>query len=148
MMRYWMERAITDLQLLEQRRMAIKGLALQIQQEDADAASLSGVSFDKAPSRGGGNKQEQRMCAILKSKQELERRQATLQALVDHTELALSSLPEREREVLTEMYTKQQHRGDTVRRLENKLYISAPSIYRIRERALRQFALRMGYLIG
>ena len=147
-MRFWMERALTDLEQLEQRRLAVDGLGVQIRQLEADAASLPGVRCDSVPVRGGGNKQERRLCALVESKQKLEREQASLRELVAHTERALKSLPEKERITLTELYTKDKYRGEAVRELEERLHVGRSEVYRIKDQALRQFALRMGYTVG
>lgn len=140
-----MERAVTDLQLLEIRRQAAEGLRAQIAMVEADILSLSGVSYSKTPIRGGGNQQEQRLCAYIDRKSGLEAKEKAMHKLVRHTERVLNSLGEPKRTVLVTFYCRGLRPGEAVRRLEGELHMAQASIYRIRERGLWEFACQMGY---
>ena len=145
-MELWKKRAIDDLMLLEVRRQAAEGVRIRIRQLEADAVSLSAVSYSTIPTRGGGNRQEQRLCAMMAKKERLERERDNLISIVEYTEACLARLPDRERAVLSAFYLNRLSRGEAVRKLERELYVSEATVYRIRERALTTLAMMMGYI--
>lgn len=142
----WMKRAVEDLQLMEQRKLAIGALNIRIRRLEADMVSLTGAGGGKTPVKGGGNRQEAKWCAWLDRKQKLEAEERGLRELVEHTEKCLQSLPDKERAVLSAFYLSNLSRTEAVRKLEQELYVSEATVYRIRERALIQFSYMMGEL--
>jgi DNA-directed RNA polymerase specialized sigma subunit len=141
-----MAAVVKELQLLEQRRMAVKGYDIQIRQLDSDAESLSGRGYGSTPVRGGGNRQEERLVRWLDKKDKLVRERAGLAELVEHTEECLARLPERERAVLDAFYLSGLPRYEAVKQLEAQLYCGRSEVYRIRERALIKMAAMLGWL--
>lgn len=146
MVQFWMAETIKTLQLLEQRKMAIGALNIQIRGLDADVASLSGRGYGSTPVQGGGNRQEERLARWIDKKARLERERDKLVAIVEHTEECLARLPERERAVVTAFYLSNISRCEAVRKLEQELYVSEATVYRLREKALTVLAMMMGYI--
>lgn len=142
----WKNEAIRELTLMEQRRLAAEGLRLRIRWLDNDAVSLAGGGGNSVPVKGGGNRQEQRLCAFLDKKAELEEEERGLREMVEHTERCLAGLPERERLVLECFYCRGLERGSAVCKLERELYCSRSEVYRIRDRALVKMALMLGIM--
>ena len=145
-MERWKQRAITDIQLLEERERAADGLLVQIRELEADNVGVSGIDTRKVPVQGGGNAQERRLAAYLDRKTKLEAKERALRELAKHTRRVLGSLQLPERVVLTTLYCSGQRRGDAVCSLEFQLHMSRATIYRLRERALWNFAYGMGYI--
>ena len=142
----WMKRAVEDLQLMEQRKLAIGALNIRIRRLEADMVSLTGAGGGKTPVKGGGNRQEQRLATFIDRKRQLEQAEQGLRELVEHTEKCLQSLPDKERAVLSAFYLSNLSRTEAVRKLEQELYVSEATVYRIRERALVSLALMLGYI--
>ena len=141
----WKDRAIDDLKLLEVRRQAVEGLRAQIAAVEADAVSLTGASGG-TPIKGGGNRQEIRLCSYIDRKDKLVAKESAMLALVKQTERALAALGKTERAVLNAFFCENRRPGEAVRELEMLEHISRSEAYRLRERALWLFAGMMGYL--
>ena len=141
----WKDRAIDDLKLLGVRRQAVEGLRAQIADVEADAVNLTGSSGG-TPIKGGGNRQEKKLCTYIDRKMELEAKESLLRLQVRQTERALAALGKTERAVLVTCFCEGQRPGKAIRELEGRLHMSQATIYRVRERALYNFAYIAGYL--
>lgn len=138
------EDAINDLKLLEVRRIAADSLRLRRREMEVDAMSISGYGSDNTPVMGGGgNGQEQRLTASIDRCDRLRRKEVALRDMVAQTERALAALSSRHRTVLEALYV--HPRNSAIGWLQAELYLSRTQVYRVRDSALTQFGLLMGY---
>lgn len=144
-MRDYLRRAADDVATLEAKRAAIEDVRDQIAMIEAEMCSARGTGYGSAPVAGGGNRQEQRLCAYIDRKIKLEERERELKVHVRRVERAMKDLNDQEQRVIDAMYCRGTSKGTAVRRLEEELYVSTATIYRIRERALWKIACRLGY---
>lgn len=140
----WKSQAIDALKLLEVRRQAAESLRVRRLDMEEDAVSITSVCCDKTPLKGGGNRQQERMADSIDRRDKLAKKEQSLRELVHNTEVCLASLGERERAVLDALYI--HRRNSAVSWLEKHLHISRAEVYRTKDRALEEFAIRMGYL--
>ena len=135
------QRAVEALKELEiKRQLACGGYRAQILQKEADMVHLSELGFpnEEAPTI--------RMRTLMDEKRELEAKEAAAIAHVEHVERVLRSLTKDERTVLVERYVKPHRHGDAVmRRMAWDMHVSEETVRRVKRRALREFARRMGY---
>lgn len=101
--------------------------------------SVKAVATDSEPVHGGGNKQEERLAALMDEKSELRRRIAYVKSCVRSVERGLSSLSEDERLVLRRFYVSRPR--NHVEILCEELNVEKATVYRIAEKALVKFAL-------
>ncbi len=141
-MEEYISQAENDLRLLNVRKQAIQSKKAQIRMVEADAYSLSSSGASAVPIRGGGNQQEARLCGMIDRKDKLRREERALRDIVRATERALAALSDDERDVLKMFYIGERL---PVREMEERLHISRAGVYRLRERALLQFARLMGH---
>ncbi len=134
------QRAVKALKELETKRQAAGGYRAQILQKEADMVHETEMGYPT------GEMPTIRMRVLLDEKRELECKEAAALAHVNQVERVLSSLTEQEKLVLTERYVKRHRHGDAVmRRLAWKMNVSEETAGRIKRRALKEFARRMGY---
>lgn len=136
------ERSKNVLRKLEQNRLATEGLRVQAEQLDADMVHESEIGYISAD----GTDPSARMKVLLDKKWVLEKREKALRSHVHHVDRVLAALDKDEREVLKAFYCSGLKPGAAVVRLESEQNISRSGAYRIQERALWNFADRMGYL--
>lgn len=140
-MEEWKARAIDELQKLSVRRQAADALQVQRKEIEADMISISGSSSDSRPVHGGGNRQEKRLVSLIDKCKQLEKRERAMRERVRVAEKALYSLKKQERTALIRYYVKQ---TSGIYDLEQLFYVSRAEVYRILNRGLNEFALRMG----
>ena len=141
-----LEQASKDIRLLSVRRQAIEGIRARIRLLDADVGAIGGSDFDRLKVKRSRNRHG-RQHTRLEQKERLQEQEGALLAIIEHTERVLQQMHEDDALVLSSFYGDEAHRGEVVRRLGEQLHVSQTEIYRIRERALEEFAGRMGYIV-
>ena len=111
----WERRAIEHLAMLPIRQQAVQGMQIKAQ-----------------------------MAPSLADRKVIEKERAQLLKLIKHTERALDQLPEQGKRVLLLMYSGHLAPGAAVIKAEEELHCGRSEVYRIRERAIVEFAQRMG----
>lgn len=141
-MRKGMDQAAESIRLLHVRRQAVRSLQARIRMVEADAVSLRS-SGSSVPVRGGGNRQEQRLVAMISRKEKLEQQERALQDMILQTERALYKLPKDARRVLLWFYSQPRL---TVQQMQEELHMGRSTVYRLRDKALLAMAQMLGYL--
>ncbi len=141
-MRKGMDQAAESIRLLHVRRQAVRSLQARIRMVEADAVSLRS-SGSSVPVRGGGNRQEQRLVAMISRKEKLEQQERALQDMILQTERALYKLPKDARRVLLWFYSQPRR---TVQQMQEELHMGRSTVYRLRDKALLAMAQMLGYL--
>lgn len=140
-MEEWKVRAIDELRKMSVRIQAADALRAQRKEIEADMISITGSASDARPVHGGGNRQEKRLISLIDKCQQLEKQERAKRERVRAVEKALYSLKKQERTALLRYYVKQ---TSGIYDLEQLFYVSRAEVYRILNRGLNEFALRMG----
>lgn len=134
---------IEDLQNLERNEFSLLQMRSELETLEAEYAAIKATDFDKIPSHGSGNVQEEKLLTAIAKKQELE---ANLEATARHVEdmrRVLKNLPDDERRVVERMFVhREKYAADN---LAEELGYETSQIYNIKNRALTHIAqMRFG----
>jgi len=134
---------IEDLQNLERNEFSLLQMRCELETLEAEYAAIKATDFDKIPSHGSGNVQEEKLLTAIAKKQELE---ANLEATARHVEdmrRVLKNLPDDERRVVERMFVhREKYAADN---LAEELGYETSQIYNIKNRALTHIAqMRFG----
>lgn len=134
---------IEDLQNLERNEFSLLQMRCELETLEAEYAAIKATDFDKIPSHGSGNVQEEKLLTAIAKKQELE---TNLEATARHVEdmrRVLKNLPDDERRVVERMFVhREKYAADN---LAEELGYETSQIYNIKNRALTHIAqMRFG----
>lgn len=135
----WKAEAKEKLRRYDAMRLATINIPLELQRLEVDAQSIRSARTDSTPVTGGGSKREEAMINNIIERQELERALQQAQLWLRTTDKALSALDREEKLILHRLYLYPQKGG--LELLSTELGIETSSIYRRRDKALKQFTL-------
>jgi len=136
----WKDEAVEKLKRYKAMRQALQNIPAEIQRLKDDAVALRSVSADKVSVKGGGSR-EDALISNLVQQQELERSLKQVKQWLFVADRGLEALDSEERLVLQKLYLFPEK--GAVDALCFELGVEQASIYRKRERALRQFTLAL-----
>lgn len=140
-----LERAAGELKKLNIRRQAIEGIRVRVRMLEMDAVGFGGMDFERMRTNGKHRKRSGRVGTV-EERERLQQQEQVLQCWIEHTEQTMRIMHPDDERILRVFYCENRKSGDAVRILMDELHVSQTEIYRMRERALREFAERMGYL--
>lgn len=135
----WKREATDKLQQLERMRHSLRRIPVELEGLREEMKSLRSVDTAKAAVRGGGWSDDRLINALAQIK-ELEGVRRRTQLWIRSVESALDTLVAEDRLLLEELYVK---KDGSVEGVCEALYIQPSSVYRRREKALREFTLAM-----
>ena len=135
------ERTLTD---LEKNRQAVSGLKAEILRLDADMVHETELGYGWSDEETRVN--SPRMKELIDRKRALEAELAAVSAHVAQADAALLAMCTTHTLVLKEFFCEGRYRGAAVVKLQRQLNVSEATVYRIKRRALEEFAHRMGYI--
>ena len=120
-------------------RLATINIPEELERLEIDAQSIRSARSDATPVAGGGNRREEAMINNIIERQELER--SLQQALIwlRATDRALTVLSQEDKLILHRLYIYPQK--GSLELLSRELGVETSSIYRRRDKALKQFTL-------
>jgi hypothetical protein len=137
----WKNEAMERLRKYENMLLAAKNIPLEIRRlEEQSVAIRSGRAEDCAV-LSGGNRQEERLLENMMSRQELMWRLQQTERWLECMERALGGLNREERLVLQRFYIHPEK--GSVERLCTELGAETSTVYRKRDKALRQFTIAL-----
>lgn len=135
----WKSAAKEKLRRYDAMRLATINIPEEIQRLEIDAQSIRSARSDATPVSGGGNRREEAMINNIIEREELERSLQQAQLWLRITDRALTTLSPEDRQILHRLYIYPQ-RG-SLELLTRELGLETSSIYRRRDKALKQFTL-------
>ena len=146
MMSQVLDRVAGELKLLNSRRQAIRGIQMRIRLLESDAAGIGCLDFDR-PRVNSKQKKNGKRLGTVEERDKLYKQERALKGWIEHMEQTLSQMHPDDEKILRIFYCENRRSGDAVRLLESELHVSQAAVYRMRERALEEFAARLGYLV-
>lgn len=143
-MNSWKKKVEEALQNLSKDRQAINGLEAEILEKQADMIHLTELGYGQPDDPEGAP--SPRIRKLMDEKRVLEAKEQALTAHVKQVDRVLAAMDKDSRTVLTECYCTRGDVVDAVRRLERKLNTSDSTVWRIKRKAMREFARRMGWI--
>ena len=135
------DEVISDLKKLEARRAALTNIPEQIQILEDAYTALRAAKTDGDPVSGGTNNRENMLIDNIDKRQILKKNYEIIKAEVEFLERNLNALPKNEKLVLTRFFiNREKYAAD---RLTEELGYEQAQIYRIRDAALRNLAIRI-----
>jgi len=135
----WKREAEDKLRCYAKWQSALKRTGQELRRLELEMVQLRAVSTDGRPVQGGGNAREEALCNNIAMRQELEALRDATRRKVKEVEGALKELAPEEREVLELMVVHYQH--GNAEKMAQRLHMSKPTVYRVRDKALRKFAM-------
>lgn len=135
----WKAEAKEKLRRYDAMRLAIINIPEEIARLEAEATSIRSARNDAIPVKGGGSAREDAMLNNIVHRQELEWTLQQAQLWIKTTDRAMEVLSQEEKLILYRLYI-YPTRGN-VERLCKELNIETSTIYRKRDKALRNFTL-------
>ena len=126
----------------EKDRQAVDGLRAQILQKEADMIHLTELGYGQPDAEEGVP--PLRIRKLMDEKRVLEAKVAAKAAHVAQVDRVMASLNGDHQEVLTVFYCSGLRPTAAVHRLEWRLNVGRSEVYRIKDRAILEFAYRMG----
>lgn len=136
----WKAEAARDLKTYPQRKAAVQNIKEKIKILEEQMVSLKGISADE-PVMGGLSKQEEKLLDNITERERLSFSLKIAEELINLTEKGLTTLEERERQVLEGFYM--QRVVNHVEALCEKMHIEKTRLYEIKDNALRKFTIAM-----
>ena len=135
----WKAAAKEKLRRYDAMRLATINIPEELERLEIDAQSIRSARSDATPVAGGGNRREDAMINNISERQELER--SLQQALIwlRATDRALTVLSQEDKLILHRLYIYPQK--GSLELLSRELGVETSSIYRRRDKALKQFTL-------
>ena len=143
-MGHWKATAINALIKLDKDRQAVDGLGVQILQKRADMIALTEMGYGQPDDPEGAP--SPRIRKLMDEKRTLEAKKEALAAHVAQVDKALAAMAEQDREILATFYFTGLSRTAAQVKLESKQNITRTEVYRRRDKALLDFAYRMGWI--
>ena len=137
----WKKETIDELRKHGIRRAAVGSLRQRIDILETDFGRLKAVQTDRGVSRGGGSAAEDRLINNLMERERLTDQLQITKAYIRWMETALQQLSPEEVTVLEYFFIDRP--ADYVDQLCERLGCEQAQVYRIKERALRELALRL-----
>ena len=137
----WKYNAIQDLREYRPLQESLTNIPQEIAAIDLDMQMVKGVSFDKIPVEGGASRHEDRLISGIDRKQRLSENLNVAKMRVERIERGLRVLSDTEQLILRRFYI--QREGRYVERLCEELGYEERNIYKIKDSALKKFALSM-----
>ena len=137
----WKKETIDELRKHGVRRAALGSLRQRIDILETDFGRLKAVQTDRGVSRGGGSAAEDRLINNLMERERLTDQLQITKAYIRWMETALQQLSPEEVTVLEYFFIDRP--ADYVDQLCERLGCEQAQVYRIKERALRELALRL-----
>ena len=136
----WRAEARKDLQSYPQRKASVQNIKEKIKILEEQMISLKGVAADE-PVMGGMSKQEERLLDNITERERLGFSLKITEELIKLTEQGLTTLDDRERQVLEGFYM--QRTDNHVEKLCEKMHIEKTRLYEIKDNALKKFTIAM-----
>lgn len=135
------QQAVEDLKRHGLRLQAVRNLQERIEVLQAKFEGAYGPRLDGVPMKGGGNAREERMVANIAKRDELQQALAQSRRMVALVQRGLRALPKDQRRVLEVFYLQPGH--GKAEQLCEQLGVERATVYRLRDKALRNFTLVM-----
>lgn len=133
----WQREAEDKLRKYAARKNSLTNIAEELRALQARATGIRSATLDGTPVRCGGNGRENYLLSNLVRREELENNLQEAEIWVEGVDRALAVLTDEERLVLDRFYI---HPGrGNVERLCEELCVEKSSVYRRRDRAIRNF---------
>lgn len=137
----WKKEAADKLRCYEAKRTSLERSAEEIQRLEDEMTSIRSATTDSTPVHGGSSTREDIMINNIARREELRLARRDAARWVKLVDSALDVLDPDERLVLDRMYI---HRAKgSVDRLCGELEREKPTVYRLKDRALRHFTLAL-----
>jgi hypothetical protein len=137
----WMHEAQLDLRDLEGRRLGLENMREHYRALSEDSTAVKGAVMDRVPVKGGSTPYEERLMNNMVKRDLLRERMRSTTRLVRLTERACGTLTDGEKRVLELFYMRRT--PGHIDRLCEELNVEQAQVYRIRNAALKKFALAM-----
>ena len=137
----WKEEAVEKLKRYSAMQQALQNIPAEIHRLREDAAALRSASAQQVCVKGGGGRREDALINNIAQRQELEWTLNQVQQWLSVADRGLAALDPEERLVLQRMYLFPE-RG-AVDTLCGELGMEQASVYRKRDKALRQFTVAL-----
>ena len=137
----WKNEAMEKLRRYDSMLLAAKNIPVELRRLEEAAVAIRRGGIDGCAVLSSGNRQEERMLDNMMNRQELNWRLQQTESWLDTMERALMSLPREERLVLERFYIRPEK--GSVERLCTDLGAETSTIYRKRDKALRQFTIAL-----
>lgn len=137
----WKREAADELRNYQNRKLAITNISEQIKDLAMEITSIRSASADGSPVAGGSNGRDDALVNNILKRERLEEAQRLTENRVRRVDRALNQLSEQDRCVLQRFYITPYIGG--VERLCRELSIEKPTVYRWKDRALRNFTIIM-----
>lgn len=137
----WKREAADELRNYTNRKAAIENIRDQIADLATEITSIRSASADGSPVAGGSNGRDDALVNNILKRERLEEAQRLTENRVRRVDRALNQLSERDRCVLQRFYITPCIGG--VERLCRELAVEKPTVYRWKDRALRNFTIIM-----
>lgn len=137
----WKREAADELRNYQNRKLAITNISEQIKDLAMEITSIRSASADGSPVAGGSNGRDDALINNILKRERLEEAQRLTENRVRRVGRALNQLSEQDRCVLQRFYITPYIGG--VEQLCRELAIEKPTVYRWKDRALRNFTIIM-----
>lgn len=134
---YWKDVAESDLRRLSALRKAADSLAERKEMIEARLDGLKGIQFRAAPTPTGSSCMEDQLLNGIVDRDETERQLENTMRTIRWIEKGLANLSPEERLVLDYFYI--DRRRNHVEELSERLHVSQPEVYRLRNAALYRY---------
>lgn len=131
--------AVQRLKEFEAKKLAIKQIDDELRHLEASFTALSSVSHDKTVGKSGESSREQRLIDNIAWRTELENNKRITLWGIEITQRGVEALSKNERRILDMFYIRPQK--DHIYRLCDELHVSQSELYRMKNNALRKFAI-------
>lgn len=135
----WKSEAKEKLRRYDAMRLATINIPDEIERLEIDSRSIRSARTDGTPVQGGGNRREEALLNNIVHRQELMSTLQQAKLWVKTTERALDSLSKEEKLVLYRLYINPEKYS--VDRLCKELGVESSTIYRKRDKALKNFTI-------
>ena len=135
----WKAAAKEKLRRYDDMRLATINIPEELERLEIDAQSIRSARSDATPVAGGGNRREEAMINNIIERQELERSLQQAMIWLRATDRALTVLSQEDKLILHRLYIYPQK--GSLELLSRELGVETSSIYRRRDKALKQFTL-------
>lgn len=136
----WRNESIWELRNLEAKRASIADIQTQIREFDLRMKAVRSATSDATPVSGGGSGREDMLLNWVTEKDALAATLAVVRLQIELIERALQALSDEDREILELCYIRA--RSGTLNQLCERLQCEVATVYRRRNRALRNYTIR------
>ena len=141
----WLSESISDLRLYGQRKRFLENVDSQLIWLENDFTALKGCATDSEAVEGGASRSEDHLLNNIIKRDKLRQNKELAEKFVQTIERTLYLLPRQQQEILAEFFI-DRSKGH-IERLMEKYHVEQSMVYKLKNEALRNFALlRSGYI--